>query len=65
MKRARWYLLNGYSAARVSELLEIPIDVCEKMKNGWPQDPTGQGLENERRQARQVRQGQIGEPEDC
>lgn len=64
MKRARWYLLNGYSAARVSELLEIPLDVCEKMKNGWPQDHARQGLADEGRQARQIIEGEICEPED-
>lgn len=64
MKRARWYLLNGYSAKRVSELMEIPLDVAEKMKNGWPQDQTWQGLENERRQAGQIIEGEIRKPED-
>lgn len=65
MKRARWFLNNGYSAARTAEITGVPEDVCDKMKNGWPQDPTRQGMAHEGRQARQIIEGEIREPKDC
>lgn len=34
MKRAEWFLHNGYSAKRTSEITGIPKDLCEVMKNG-------------------------------
>ena len=58
-KRARWFIENGYSAARTSELTGVRRDVVEKMKNGWPQDsPSGLQARQEDRQAGQVQQGQ-------
>lgn len=58
MKRAEWFLNNGYSAKRTSEITGIPEDLCEVMKNGRSENRAWQGLEDEGRQAGSIRKGQ-------
>ena len=57
MKRARWFLNNGYSVKRTAEITSVPAEVCERIKNGWPQD-SPEGLQDQERKARQIHQGQ-------